>query len=148
MNIRPLQITTGVIVGVFIGGVAIYQIGHDPISQIIDNPAAAYRRLTTDRKAPLSSKEQQRQADEQSKAKSLRDQQAQQLRVDQQKAGGSEAVDAAARKEREWSKHYKKPPKCDGNPNSETMTECANDYIRTKKQFDRAYEARHSQSKQ
>ena len=43
---------------------------------------------------------------------------------------------------------YKKPPKCDGNPTSETMTECANDYIRTKQQFDRAYDARHGFGKQ
>ena len=112
------------------------------------HPATSYRRLTTEHKSALSDKDQRRQSDEQAKAKSLRDQQAQQLPVDQQKAGGSEAVDAAARKERAWAQQYKKPPKCDGNPTSETMTECANDYIRTKQQFDRAYDARHGFGKQ
>ena len=55
------------------------------------HPATSYRRLTTEHKSALSDKDQRRQSDEQAKAKSLRDQQAQQLPVDQQKAGGSEA---------------------------------------------------------
>ena len=55
------------------------------------HPATSYRRLTTEHKPALSDKDQRRQSDEQAKAKSLRDQQVQQLRVDQQKAGGSEA---------------------------------------------------------
>lgn len=138
------QITGGVLVGLVIGGVAVYQIGHDRIGQIIDDPAASFRRLTTEQPrpaAPLSEKEQLRQADEQAKAKTLRDRQAQQLRADHQKAGGSEAAEAAARKERAWAKYYKKPAKCDGNPNNETMTECANDYIRSKRQFEEAYAA-------
>ena len=73
------------------------------------------------------------------RAKTLRDQQAQQLRADQQKAGGSEAAEAAARKERAWADYYKQPAKCDGQPNNETMTECANYYIRSKRQFEDAY---------
>jgi len=144
MSIHPGQIVVGVIVGVCIGGVAVYQVGHDPIRQVIADAVASFNQLTdgdTRKSAPLSEKEQQRQSAEQGKEKRLRDQQARQLRSDQQKAGGSEAVEAAARKERAWTKFYKKPPQCNGNPNSETMTECANHYIRAKRQFDEAYAA-------
>ena len=44
-------------------------------------------------------------------------------------------------KEGALTKFYKKPAKCDGNPNNETMTECANDYIRSKRQFEVDYAA-------
>jgi len=144
MTIHPWQITAGVIVGVFIGGVAVYQIGHDPIQRIISDPVASFHQLTrgeTRPAIPLSEKEQQRQVTEQAKVKTLRDEQARQLRADQQKAGGSEALEAAARKERAWTKFYKKPPQCDGNPTDAAMTECANHYIRAKRQFEEAYAA-------
>lgn len=144
MSIHPGQIIAGVIVGVCIGGVAVYQVGHDPIRQIISDAVASFKQLTDDdtrKSVPLSEREQLRQSAEQAKEKMLRDQQARQLRSDQQKAGGSEAAEAAARKERAWTKFYKKPPQCDGNPNSETMTECANHYIRAKRQFEEAYSA-------
>lgn len=147
MNHHPLQIAVGVIVGVFIGGVAVYQIGHDPIHRVISDAIESFDRLTHSETRPLvpvSEREQQRQAAEQAKASTLRDEQARQLRADQQKAaggGGSEALEAAARKERAWTKYYKKPAMCDGNPTNETMTECANHYIRSKRQFEEAFAA-------
>ena len=143
MTIRPLQFLTGVLVGVLVGGAAVYQVGHEPIQRFISDAIATFDGLTgRDARpaVPASEKEQPRQVDEQAKAKSSRDQQARQQRLDQQAAGGSQAVDAAARKERAWAQHYKTPAKCDGNPNSQTMTECANDYIRSRRQFDEAYE--------
>jgi hypothetical protein len=48
---------------------------------------------------------------------------------------------AAERKAREWAGFYKKPPLCDDNPNKDVMIECANHYIRAKRQFDEAYGA-------
>ena len=48
---------------------------------------------------------------------------------------------AAERKAREWARFYKKPPQCDDNPNKDLMIECANHYIRAKRQFDEAYGA-------
>jgi len=144
MTLHALQITAGVIVGVLVGGVAVYQVGHDPIDRIISDAAGSLRQLTHGDTAPPPPRNetgQQREPADQAKAKTLRDEQARQLRADQQKAGGSEALEAAARKERAWSKFYKKPPQCDGNPNTETMTECANDYIRSKRQFEQAYAA-------
>lgn len=144
MTIHPWQIAAGVVLGVLVGGVAVYQVGHDPIQRIISDPVAAFHQLTRGETRPaiqLSEKEQQHQAAEQAKAKKLRDDQARQLRVDQQKAGGSEAQEAAARKERAWASFYKKPPQCDGNPTDAVMTECANHYIRAKRQFEAAYAA-------
>jgi cytoskeletal protein RodZ len=48
---------------------------------------------------------------------------------------------AAERKARDWARFYKKPPQCDDNPNRDVMIECANHYIRAKRQFDEAYGA-------
>ena len=144
---KPWPIAAGVLVGVVIGGVAVYQVGQDPIRRFIDDPVGPLRQLTADRpraSAPLSEKEQQRQAAEQAKDKASRDHQARQLRADQQRAaggGGSEALQAADRKERAWNKYYKKPATCKGNPSNESMTECANHYIRAKRQFEEAYAA-------
>jgi hypothetical protein len=45
------------------------------------------------------------------------------------------------RKQRAWARYYKKPPHCDDNPTSDTLVECANHYIRARRQFDEAYAA-------
>ena len=144
MSFHPWQIAAGVLVGVVIGGVGAYQVGHDTIRQFIAKPVASFNQLIGGDARPAlvpDPKEPQRAATEQATAKKLRDDQARQLRADQQKAGGSEALEAAARKERAWTKFYKKPPQCDGNPTDAAMTECANHYIRAKRQFEEAYAA-------
>lgn len=147
MTIHPWQIAVGVIVGVVIGGVGVYQVGHEPIQRLVSDAVESFQRLTdggTPPSAPVNEKDQQRQSAEEAKDKALRDAQARQLRADQQKAaggGGSEALQAAARKERAWAKYYKKPPQCDGNPNSDTMMACANQFIRAKREFEEAYAA-------
>jgi hypothetical protein len=46
---------------------------------------------------------------------------------------------ARERKERAWAAHYKKPPLCDENPSKDTMVECANHYIRARRQFEQDY---------
>jgi predicted transcriptional regulator len=46
---------------------------------------------------------------------------------------------ATERKAREWASFYKKPPQCDDNPNRDLMIECANHYIRAKREFDATY---------
>ena len=144
MSIHPWQIVAGVLAGVVIGGVGVYQVGHDTVRRFIAEPLASVNHLIGDEARSAQTpapKATQHEAIEETTSKKLRDDQARQLRADQQKAGGSEAVEAAARKERAWTKFYKKPPQCDGNPNNETMTECANDYIRSKRHFEEAYAA-------
>jgi hypothetical protein len=62
MSIHPWQIAAGVVVGIVIGGVAVYQVGHDPIRRIISDAVASFNQLTdseTRPSAPLSEKEQQ-----------------------------------------------------------------------------------------
>lgn len=144
MSFHPWQIAAGVLAGVVIGGVGVYQVGHDTMRHLIAEPAASFNQLIRGDARPALApdpKEQQREATEQATAKKLRDDQARQLRADQKKAGGSEALEAAARKERAWTKFYKQPPQCDGNPTDAAMTECANHYIRAKRQFEEAYAA-------
>ena len=146
MTTHPWQIAAGVAVGIVIGGVVVYQAGQDATQRTVSDAVESFNRMVhgDSQPGPRDEKERQRQTTEQAAAKTLRDQQARQLRADQQKAsggGGSEAVEAAARKERAWAKYYKKPPQCDGNQSSDTMVECANHFIRAKRQFEEAYAA-------
>ena len=45
------------------------------------------------------------------------------------------------RRERAWARFYNKPPHCADNPTAETMVECANHYIRARREFEQAYAA-------
>ena len=45
------------------------------------------------------------------------------------------------RRERAWARYYRKPVNCDERPTADTMIECANHYIRSRRQFDEAYAA-------
>lgn len=144
MSIHPWQIAAGVAVGIVAGAVLMDQVGREPAQRAFSEAVESFNRLVDGkgRPVPRDEKERLRQAAEQAAAKTLGDQQARQLRADQQQApggGGSEALQAAARKERAWTKFYKKPEKCDGNPNDQTMTECANHYIRARREFEAAY---------
>jgi hypothetical protein len=147
MSLRPLQIAAGAIIGALIGAAAVVQVGPGPIQGALSDAVAGFHALTRGDAAaapPPNGKALQRDAAEQAQAKNLRDEQARQLRADQQKASGgagNEALEAAARKERAWNRFYKKPSQCDGNPTSDVMTECANHYIRAKREFESAYAA-------
>lgn len=46
---------------------------------------------------------------------------------------------AAERKERAWARFYQAPAQCDENPPKATMVECANHYIRARRQFEQSY---------
>jgi hypothetical protein len=142
-SIHPWQLAAGVALGVVIGGAIAYAAAQDANRAVSDTVETINQMIGREQqRAPLDEKERRRQASEQSAAKMLRNQQAQPLRADQQKAsggGGSEALDAAARKERACTKFYEKSPKGDGSPNNETMVECANEFIRAKRQFEVAY---------
>lgn len=148
MSLRPLQIAAGAIIGALIGAAVVFQVGTGRIQGALSDAVAGFHALTRGDAAaaapPSNSKALQRDAAEQAQAKHLRDEQARQLRADQQKASGgagNEALEAAARKERAWSQFYKEPAQCDGNPSNDVMTECANHYIRSKRQFEQAYAA-------
>jgi hypothetical protein len=48
---------------------------------------------------------------------------------------------AAERKERAWAMYYSRPPQCDDNPARQTMIECANQFIRAKREFEELWSA-------
>lgn len=49
------------------------------------------------------------------------------------------AQQAAERKDRAWAMFYVKPPACDDNPTKTTMVECANHFIRARREFEVRY---------
>jgi len=48
---------------------------------------------------------------------------------------------AAEQKERAWARFYIKPAQCDINPGRDTIVECANHFIRARREFEAAYAA-------
>lgn len=54
--------------------------------------------------------------------------------------GGSVAA-TDERKARAWARYYQRPAFCEGNPSTEQLVECANHFIRSKRQFDTEWAA-------
>jgi hypothetical protein len=138
------KIAIGVALGSVIAGMVMYAadryMTQRAISQAVESFNQTMRGInqTTAREQA----EMRRRTAEEEVGRVQRDQQARQLRAEQQQASDDAqraAQDAAARKERAWTKFYRKPLQCDGNPTSDTMVECANQFIRTKRQFEEAY---------
>ena len=61
--------------------------------------------------------------------------------VERKPARGDTARDEIDRKARAWSEYYKKPKHCVENPGADTLVECANHYIRARREFEAAYRA-------
>ena len=62
--------------------------------------------------------------------------------VERKPAARSDAARAELdRKARAWSEYYKKPKHCVENPSADTLVECANHYIRARREFEAAYMA-------
>jgi hypothetical protein len=51
------------------------------------------------------------------------------------------SVEAARRKERAWQRFYQRPDFCADNPTAALMVQCANQYIRARKEFEERYSA-------
>jgi len=45
------------------------------------------------------------------------------------------------RKERAWAAYYRRPSSCEGNPTTDQLIECANHFIRSKREFDERWKA-------
>lgn len=45
------------------------------------------------------------------------------------------------RRERAWAKFYRRPASCEGNPTTDQLIECANHFIRSKREFDERWKA-------
>jgi hypothetical protein len=58
------------------------------------------------------------------------------------KAGPTPLTAAEAqRKELAWARFYKRPVECEGNPSADQLIECANHFIRAKRDFDQRWRA-------
>lgn len=45
------------------------------------------------------------------------------------------------RKERAWAAFYRRPASCEGNPTTDQLIDCANHFIRSKREFDERWKA-------
>jgi len=45
------------------------------------------------------------------------------------------------RRERAWARFYRRPASCEGNPTTDQLIECANHFIRSKREFDERWKA-------
>lgn len=61
-------------------------------------------------------------------------------RISGPQAADEKATLAAERKERAWARFYKKPAACDETPPKASMVECANHFIRAKREFEQSYQ--------
>jgi hypothetical protein len=140
------KIVIGVAIGSVIGGMVLYAIDRymtqHAITQALESFGQTMRGINHATEREQAAKQRQGAAEE--AARALQDQRDRQALADQQRSAEAArrlAQEAAERKERAWAKYYKKPPQCDGDPNSETMMACANQFIRAKREFEEAYAA-------
>ncbi len=61
--------------------------------------------------------------------------------VERKPAAETGARDELNRKAQAWNEFYKKPRHCVEHPSADTLVECANHYIRAKREFEAAYMA-------
>ena len=136
------KIAAGVAIGIIVAAVTLYAVERYRMQVAIDEGLRAFKQITqgVSESAARADRERKRQeAEQDARAQDARLRQAEQQRAVE--VARREALDAAARKERAWAKFYKKPPNCEGDPNSEQMVNCANQFIRAKRQFEDAYVA-------
>lgn len=63
------------------------------------------------------------------------------MRQRAREAAEQAAAEAARRKERAWQRFYQRPDFCADNPTAAQMVQCANQYIRARKDFEERYTA-------
>ncbi|HVK32158.1 MAG TPA: hypothetical protein VM845_06600 [Burkholderiaceae bacterium] len=51
------------------------------------------------------------------------------------------SADERRRKERAWAAYYRRPASCEGNPTTDQLIECANHFIRSKREFEERWKA-------
>jgi hypothetical protein len=136
------KIAAGVAVGSIVAALVLSAIERYRVQVAVDEGLRALQQIT--RGANESAARARGERERQEAAKAAREQDARLQIAEQQRAADEarrDAIAAAARKERAWVKFYKKPANCEGDPNSEQMVQCANHFIRAKRQFEEAYAA-------
>jgi len=153
------KVAAGVAVGVVLGGALVYVADRYLTQQATAEFVQSIRQLMpgADRSAERQPVEPKHQAAAQEAATLSREQEAQQRQAEQQRV--AEAIErslhdeadrkaqatrqatqaAAERKERAWARFYSRPPQCDDNPTKAMMVECANQFIRARRQFEESY---------
>ena len=129
------KIAAGVAIGIVVAAVVLYAIVNYRAQVAVEELTRSLQQVSrsVSESSERASRERQRQeADRAALEQDARQRQAEQLRV---------TAEAALRKERAWAKFYRKPPNCEGNPNNDQLVECANQFIRAKRQFEEAYAA-------
>ena len=147
------KLALGVALGMVVGGALVYGLGrYQARTQAAEAPRAIERAVhsagpiaaglpplpasepqvsqaASEGSAPPSKAEPQAPAEAASAVLALRE----------PDAAARAAQRALERKERAWAAYYKKPAPCDDNPSKDAMIECANHYIRAKRQFEQDY---------
>ena len=134
------KVAAGVAVGIVIGGALVWALDRHPagrddtpvamttatamstVAAIDVNPAAAEATVSESPQAVVLAPAAAPRAAETGAAQALRS-----------------AQQAAERKERAWSLSYKKPAACEESPPKASLVECANHFIRAKREFEQLY---------
>lgn len=151
------KIAAGVAIGMVVGGGLVYLVDHgtalsglsyavrafEHVVRVAD-PAAVPSRAAASAAAPLAAGEATREP-----LPSTPRPNPPAPPVQRAPAGGGGEADSAAPAQREsdeqkelaWARYYKKPAQCDVSPGRDTIVECANHYIRARREFEAAYAA-------
>ena len=156
------KVTAGVVAGVVLGGTLVYAIEHYMPGLALHETAQVFgqaMREGSQRSAPEPAPPLRDSTAPQAVAAPLEGQllQAQAappsagvvapaplLRVANERNPDLGTVAARAdlsRKAQAWAEHYQKPRHCLENPSADTLVDCANHYIRARREFDAAFEA-------
>ena len=152
------KIATGVIVGMLLGGALVYVLDHGMAQQGLSVAARALQRVGHVA-APAGALAPQPAASGPENHAARQDKRDASAAVPGSpppsttasaagEGGDGEAVStqralqrADEAKERAWARYYVKPAQCDVNPGRDTIVECANHFIRARREFEAAYAA-------
>ena len=158
------KVALGMVAGIVVGGALVYAVDHraawqDAVERVptaeamlhgaspsASAPQQDLPRLPTDptRAGPLMADQGPPMADEPPRAADADDAaQAREQEEAERKAAMAQRAtqQAVERQERAWAMFYVKPPACDDNPTKATMVECANHFIRARREFEVLYAA-------
>ncbi len=151
------KIATGVVVGMLLGGALVYLLDHGMAQQGLSAAARALGRVVhvaapagAGAPQPAASGPENHAArqDTRDASAALLGSPPPSTTAPAAADDGDEAVStqralqrAAEAKERAWARYYVKPAQCDVNPGRDTIVECANHFIRARREFEAAYAA-------
>lgn len=152
------KVAAGVAVGIVLGGVLVYAAERYQAQAALVEAARSFEQMIRGADPTAAGAPGQRPAAGQAASQPSRDPTTHETAAEPERAAepaaaaAPDAVEreaeaqrraqqAADRKERAWASYYKTPAQCDDNPTRATMVECANHFIRARRQFDETYAA-------